>query len=283
MNRSWIALLALGFLNPAFGKTETPKKKISYSRQRSTLARKIASTESSPQYLDVKVSEGAAKPSKRELAFQLSFLSGISQADGAGTAGSALHFGVQGDLHWGRYLGAEFDAYFAPGLGETVAGSSVKMGQFGGLVDVKGRYAFRAGESAVLVPKLGVGFGAQGLSSSVTSSTGTEQSGSMKAMGLFLVGGLEARIARRFTLDLDYAQMLFGSGSLSATNLTTSSTVDSASFSRLRVSASYRLSVPISIGAQFTHRTVGVQMSSVSALDQSTGMNQFLGMLTLHW
>jgi hypothetical protein len=285
MNRILIGLITLGLASPVLGESKlTPKKKVLSSRQRSSQVRKIASTESPGNFSDMKVSEGVSARPRKDVGFQLSFLTGLAQTSGSLNTGNAIHFGVQGDLHWGRYFGAEFDGYFAPGLSQEVEGAQVKVGQYGGLANAKARYAIRLGEGAILVPKAGLGFGVQGMTANSTDSNGAVITGAMSSMGLYAVGGLETRLARRLTLDVDFAMSLMGSGSIQTSQFTTPPTVDSAGFNRFRLGASYRLSAPLSLGAQFTYRSVSMSTTgSAGSWSGSTGMNQFLGVLTLHW
>lgn len=277
MNRYLALFLGVSLSLPAMGRELRPKRRAGDTKKASAI-REIASTESPSKFSDMQVTQGAETRPKSELAFDLSLLSGLSQVAGGTASRSGIDLGAQGDLHWGRYLGAEFDGYFSPGLAQVTSTSAEKASLYGGLVNLKGRYAFRLGENAILTPKVGMGFGFQGInevSDSGTSSVAVQT----QAAGIFFVAGLEARLLRRLTFDLDYASMLFGGGSVGSALGTTSAS--GASFSRFRVGAAYRISVPLSLGAQFIGRTISVE--STSSTLSTIGMNQFLGVVTFHW
>jgi hypothetical protein len=275
MKRTFVTLLTLGFSLSALAQSSTLKPKRMAGSKRPA-ARKVASVDGSAKYLDVKVTEGAAKRGRSDLGLEVSFLTGLAQTADASTSQSSIYLGVQGDLHWGRFLGAEIDAYYNPGIGSGGASAS----QYGGLVSAKGRYGFRLGKGAIVTPKLGAGFGAQGITSSVQSGS-LSSSATMEAAGLFGAGGVEARLFHRFTLDIDYARMLAGTASATNTLLATMPAATSGGFDRFRIGAYYRISVPLSLGAQFIRRTITVQ--SASGAETTTGMNQFLGVVTVHW
>ncbi len=275
MNRYLSLLLGLSLSLPALGRELRQKRRV--NDEKGSVVRKIASAESPNRFVQMEVSEGTAPRPKSDLALDLSFLSGLSQVAGA-TSRSGIHLGLQADLHWGRYLGAELDGYFAPGMEQVTTTSVEKASLYGGLANLKGRYAFRAGENAILTPKVGMGFGVQGINE-VSGSGTSSLEGQTKAAGIFFVAGLEARIYHRFTLDIDYASMLFGGGSVGSP--LGSKAADAAGFSRFRIGAAYRISVPFSVGAQFIGRTISVESSGTTP--STVGMNQFLGVVTLHW
>lgn len=268
MKRTGILVLALIFALPHLAEAKEKRKGAPRGVMKSASIRKMASAEPSERYSEIKVQEGESPRAPRgELGFLLSFLSGLSTSGGS----SSLDFGAQGDLHWKKYFGGEFDAFVAPGIGS----GRVKSTQYGGMIDVKGRLPFRIGESAILSPKAGLGFGGVGIKSSGGRSDAT-----FKASGLYFMGGLEARLARRITLNVDYAKTLFGNGSASTNAAISLPQVDSAGFDRIRVGADYRVSVGTSVGAQFIHRGLSVTMAGT---ETTSTINQFLGVVTLHW
>lgn len=298
MNRSALTILvALGFiaLDIPVAHGETPQGIYRYQRMakgkrkpRTQRQRKLASLRTRNRFGNMKAA--AKRRRSNQTSLVLGLVTGHSSTstnmvasqvsrDAAGY-NQNIYLGVEGDLRLSKYVGIDMEGYFGLANSQSFDNSERSVQPYGLMGDVYGRIPFYASRDLKLVPRAGVGFGAHFIGESILVN-GAEFGQSSRVLAPYGVVGLEFVFFRRLTLSTDLAMSAFGDG-VFAPRTGQDQDVANPSFTRVRLGLDYRVSVPVSVGAEYTRRDMEFQIpgNSFNTVERS---DQLLGVLKFHF
>jgi len=233
---------------------------------------------------------GISSPSDSDVRIRLGLLSGVTFAS-TGSGGDDdyrinydLYFGATADVRLYRYFGLEAEGYYGAGSVQKLSDGFLtdatdqfaSLSHYGMLFNLAARYPFRT-ETVTWAPKVGVGFGMQQLTLSQDFDFRARDGGGNLARftadeevrGPFALIGLEIEPWPFLVLGGDFA-FSFGAGSsvrftgeLLGLKVPINVTLDPSSFTRLRLSAFFRVAKGLMLGAQYVERNLNLDFPAL--------------------
>jgi len=280
----WILTLGAVFYVGAAAQTAKPKKE-----------RKLASVEKR-RWDDTRISARTLRKEK-DTVLHLSLTSGYARNSSNSARGQAqrekngsnqgLSLGLDAKLDFKKYGYAEVEGYYAGTVSgrnftnvDQVSGSiengNQEVKSYGVLAEAGAQIPLGRG-SLRWKPRLGVGVGYMS-TEDATDIGGQTEVDEHAAFGPYGSVGLGVTIADKLTLSGDAALSAFAKrqGEYDSSLVGASS----ARFARVRAGASYQISQPVSIGLQYTQRTL-LTGKTGEQFDSKETTKQFLG--SLQW
>lgn len=263
--------------------------------------RRLASVDpAQAQSMQVEKGTRPARAPRNILArFSLSAGYGVSngsEVDNASDLGvnsdKGITFTLGVDVSMYRYFGFEIEG--SSGLKATQSNSvaaetpftQVRKRTISSLMtNLKFQVPFRAG-STLIIPKAGVGWATTSINDQESFSDSPDSGASSNTVKLnapYVSAGLDVRPHRRWLVSVDFAKSIKGSANLTSSGSSSLIPLQNSSLTRIRASATYRLTNQWAIGGEFARRSVSSAMplSDGSLFKSSVNQNQFLGVVQL--
>jgi hypothetical protein len=175
-----------------------------------------------------------------------------------GSKGQNTNASLGFNLRYRKYVYADIDGFYG--------GSSPRIKGYGGLGEAGARYSFGP-KNVRFQPSLGIGFGYLGL----------EDAGTLhQVAGPYGSVGLGVLFGSRFSVTTDAAVSVEASGKYGPT------VADDATFTRIRAGAFYRVSQPLTLGAQYVRRQLKSTLPGEATPISETG-DQVMATFLLHF
>jgi hypothetical protein len=246
--------------NVYLGNVPTPPANVPAKKVKRPV-RRLASADEANPYSRLKVANPTT-PAGGAMDLRLGALGGYSSLTGTDTlssdftgsttSGSNIYAGINADFRNWKYFGAELEGFYALGTKKSTSSATDASNNVYGLyANLKGQYPFQTG-SWRWVPKLGAGYALNGLKALTSSSGTTDVTDTTTLSGPYATAGFDVDLYS-WTVAVDYAQSIAAKGSFSeslAEGTGSSTSLENASFNRIRLGVYYNFSPHLTVGAQ---------------------------------